>query len=94
MNLLINTCETINEAMIQLILQVVIIFSSGANTDISRLQWLSLAKSLLLASKGPAEEFLAAGIRRVKERDETCALFHERSLKEKIKEIGEIISFF
>ena len=69
--LLVDTCETINESMVQLIFQVSIILASnldptGASQPITTLQILVLVKTFIMASKGPAEDFLAAKMRRLK----------------------------
>ena len=69
--LLVDACETINESMVQLIFQVSIILASnldptGTSQPITTLQILVLVKTFIMASKGPAEDFLAAKMRRLK----------------------------
>ena len=69
--LLVDACETINESMVQLIFQVSIILASnldptGISQPITTLQYLVLVKTFIMASKGPAEDFLAAKMRRLK----------------------------
>ena len=63
--ILVDTCETINESMIQLIFQTVFILTSKHNEPITTTQYLVLATSLVMASKGPAEAFLAAKLKRL-----------------------------
>ena len=66
----VDTCETINEAMIQLVFQLVIIMSSDPSKPTSKLQIMVVTWSLIMASKGPAEEFLSKRMkRRMKEKD-------------------------
>merc|ERR1712051_835309 len=57
--------------MVQLIFQVSIILASnldptGTSQPITTLQYLVLVKTFIMASKGPAEDFLAAKMRRLK----------------------------
>ena len=51
--------------MIQLIFQSVFILTSMHNEPITTTQYLVLATSLVMASKGPAEAFLAAKLKRL-----------------------------
>ena len=62
--LAVDTCETINESMVQLVFQLVIIFTSDRSKPLSTLQILVTTWSLLMASKGPAEDFLATRMKR------------------------------
>ena len=61
----VDTCETINESMIQLVFQLVIIMASDQSKPISKLQIMVVIWSLLMASKGPAEDFLATTMKRL-----------------------------
>ena len=63
--ILVDACETINESMIQLIFQTVFILTSKHSEPITTTQYLVLATSLVMASKGPAEAFLAAKLKRL-----------------------------
>ena len=63
--ILVDACETINESMIQLIFQTVFILTSMHSEPITTTQYLVLATSLVMASKGPAEAFLAAKLKRL-----------------------------
>ena len=69
--LLVDSCETISESTIQLVFQVTIMVPSILNpsggTPITTLQILVLVKAFIMASKGAAEEFLAAKMKRMKE---------------------------
>ena len=62
--LAVDTRETINESMVQLVFQLVIIFTSDRSKPLSTLQILVTTWSLLMASKGPAEDFLATRMKR------------------------------
>ena len=68
-----DTCETISESTIQLVFQVSIVMPSilnpSSDTPITTLQILVLARTLIMASKGPAEEFLAAKMKMLKHED-------------------------
>jgi hypothetical protein len=89
LNILVDTCETINESMIQLVLQIVIILhSNNSLTDIGWLQWLVILKSLIMASKGPAEDFLSAKWKRKHRRDATTELYHKKGFGAKLPLIG------
>ena len=69
--LLVDTCETINESMVQLIFQVSIVMPSilipSRGAPLTTLQILVLVKTFIMASKGPAEEYIAAKMKRMKE---------------------------
>ena len=62
-----DTCETINESMIQVIFQLSIILATMHSKPPTTLQILVVTISLLMASKGPAEDFLASKMRRLKQ---------------------------
>ena len=62
-----DTCETINESMIQVIFQLCVILATMHSKPITTLQILVVTISLLMASKGPAEDFLASKMRRLKQ---------------------------
>lgn len=62
--ILVDTCETINESMIQLIFQTVVVLTTMHNEPITTIQKLVLVNSLFMASKGPAEAFLASKMKR------------------------------
>ena len=66
--ILVDTCETINESMIQVIFQLCIILATMHSKPITTLQILVVTISLLMASKGPAEDFLASKMRRLKQK--------------------------
>ena len=61
----VDTCETINESIIQLVFQLVIIMTSDQSKRVSKLQIMVVTWSLLMASKGPAEDFLATRLKRL-----------------------------
>ena len=61
----VDTCETINESIVQLVFQLVIIMSSDQSKPVSKLQIMVVTWSLLMASKGPAEDFLATRLKRL-----------------------------
>ena len=61
----VDTCETINESIVQLVFQLVIIMSSDQSKPVSKLQIMVVTWSLLMASKGPAEDFLATRMKRL-----------------------------
>ena len=65
--ILVDTCETINESTIQVIFQLCVILATLHSKPITTLQILVVAISLLMASKGPAEDFLASKMRRLKQ---------------------------
>ena len=65
---MVDTCETINESMIQVIFQLSIILATLHSKPITTLQILVVTISLLMASKGPAEDFLASKMRRLKQK--------------------------
>ena len=74
--LLVDSCETINESMVQLIFQVCIVMPSilspsGNTPSLTTLQILVLVKTFIMASKGAADEFLAAKMRSIKEDKKT-----------------------
>ena len=64
--ILVDTCETINESTIQVIFQLCVILATLHSKPITTLQILVVTISLLMASKGPAEDFLASKMRRLK----------------------------
>ena len=68
---------------------MVIILGVGDLTKVSPLQWLAVFKSLVLAAKAPAEDFLAD--RQTKKRQTDCAvtLYHEKGFGEKLLMIGK-----
>ena len=65
--ILVDTCETINESMVQVIFQLCVILATLHSKPITTLQILVVTISLLMASKGPAEDFLASKMRRLKQ---------------------------
>jgi len=69
--LLVDSCKIISGSTIQLVFQVSIVMPSILNpssgTPITTLQILVLVKAFIMASKGAAEEYLAAKMRQVKE---------------------------
>ena len=83
--ILVDACETINESMIQLIFQSFVILTTLHEEPTSTLQKLTIATSLFMASKGPAEEFLAAKVRRLHEAAE------EREAEAKSEETGRLL---
>ena len=66
LNNLVDTCATVNEAILQLVLQVVIIMKSDKMEPVSTLQYVVIATSLIMASKGQAEGFLALKLKNKK----------------------------
>ena len=66
--ILVDTCETVNESMIQLLFQTVVILTTMHNEPITTIQRLALVTSLFMASKGPAEAFLASKMKRLRKR--------------------------
>ena len=88
MNLLVDTCETINESILQLVLQVGIILQSGSFSGTSWLQYIIITKSLIMASKGPAQEFIASSMTSPSCKEGERMLFHEMGFKEKFPKIG------
>ena len=76
------------------VLQVIIVLWSGGLTDkISWLQYLVMAKSLLLASKGPAMDFLEAQSRRQAPTEEESGHYLHQGLAKKLRQLGEIVQF-
>ena len=65
-----------------------IILLNGDMKNTSWLQKLVVIKSLIMAAKGPAEEFLAERIKQ--ENDSGDTLYHEKGLKEKLLLLGMI----
>ena len=61
----VDTCEAINESIVQLVFQLGIIMSSDQSKPVSKLQIMVVTWSLLMASKGPAEDFLATRLKRL-----------------------------
>ena len=61
--------------------------------NISWLQYLVMAKSLLLASKGPATDFLEAQSRRQPTDGESCDYLRQ-DFKKKILKLGRNILFY
>ena len=66
----VDTCETINESIVQLVFQLGIIMSSDQSKPVSKLQIMVVTWSLLMASKGPAEDFLATRMKRLVKKKE------------------------
>ena len=84
--ILVTTCESINESMVQLIFQLIIIMTREPNEQITMLQVMVVSWSLFMASKGPAEDFWAARMKREKreseearegEEDKTLKYYHD-----------------
>ena len=61
----LDICETINESIVQLVFQLGIIMSRDQSKPVSKLQIMVVTWSLLMASKGPAEDFLATRMKRL-----------------------------
>ena len=68
--ILMTTCETINESMVQLIFQLIIIMTGDANKRITTYQIMVVSFSFFMASKGPAEDYWAARMKREKKEAE------------------------
>ena len=76
--LFINICQVI-----------IILWSGGLTEKISWLQYLVVVKSLLMASKGPAMDYLEARSRRQTSTDgEACSYLHQ-GLAEKLLQLGQ-----
>ena len=68
--ILVTTCETINESMVQLIFQLIIIMTGDAKNRITTYQIMVVSFSFFMASKGPAEDYWAARMKREKKEAE------------------------
>ena len=70
--------------------QVIIVLWSGGLTDkISWLQYLVIAKSLFMASKGPAMEYLEAKSRRQAMLDKEGCPYLQQTLAKKLQQLGK-----
>ena len=70
--------------------QVIIVLWSGGLTDkISWLQYLVIAKSLFMASKGPAMEYLEAKSRRQATLDKEGCPYLQQTLAKKLQQLGK-----
>ena len=73
--------------------QVIIVLWSGGLTDkISWLQYLVIAKSLFMASKGPAMEYLEAKSRRQATLDKEGCPYLQQTLAKKLQHLGKPLS--
>ena len=77
--------------MLQLVAQTSILLRTYETSGITTLQILGISSSLVMASKGSAEEYLAAKLKRAHGRDGETKLFHKMDLKAKLLLLGELI---
>ena len=89
LNLLVDSCVAINEDMIQLVLQISVLFRTYETKGITTLQALVISWSLIMASKAATEEFIISKLKRVKKKEGLTKLYHEISLKSKLSMLGE-----
>ena len=76
--LIINICQVI-----------IILWSGGLTEKISWLQYLVISKSLLMASKGPAMDYLEAHSRRQTSADGGTSQYLHQELAQKLPQLGE-----
>ena len=71
--------------MIQLVLQISVLFKTYETKEITTLQGLVILWSLIMASKAAAEEFIVSKLKREKKEQGVTKLFHEIELYQEIE---------